>query len=155
MKSLFILIALTLSRSLFASESDTIVIDPTGTYTLTGTTKKNQIIDHSGEIRVQLLDSQRIAICFYISKGSPGYESGFFMDTLPYYDNFARYTPPSDTDCTIVLHFYPKAVEIMQLYSDPTCTCGFKPGVMFAAYFKKSSSDKPVIGDFSTRGNTP
>jgi len=43
-------------------------INPTGTYILKGEVKNARIIGHYGEIRVQLLDSGTIALCFYVNK---------------------------------------------------------------------------------------
>src|SRR5580700_2928717 len=77
-------------------------IDPTGTYILKGTVKKNTIIGHSGEIRVKLLQLNRIALCFYINSGYPDYASGAFMDTLVYEDNLAKYNPVQDRACSIL-----------------------------------------------------
>lgn len=124
-------------------------INPTGTYVLMGTIKKNKVIGHSGEIRVQLLDSNTVAVCFYITKGYPGYESGSFTDTLAYDDNQVRYSPPGAPDCTIVLDFRIRKVELMQVYSDPRCQCGFAEGVMAAATFEKTSSERPIIQDLA------
>jgi hypothetical protein len=151
MRSLFIISAMLASRLLQPVEPLSKFINPTGTYTLMGTVKKNQVISHSGEIRVELLDSSRVAICFYMNRGYPGYQSGSFIDTLLYDDNEAKYTPQTDTNCSIILKFTPKAVEIMALYSDPQCSCGFADGVITAAVFEKSSEDKPVIQDLAVR----
>lgn len=149
MRSLFIISAMLTGQFFFSDGPITKFIDPTGTYTLMGTVKKNQVISHSGEIRVRLLDSGKLAICFYMNKGYPGYQSGSFIDTLPYIENAARYTSPADTNCTIVFQFTLRAVEIMALYNTPQCTCGFGAGVITAAVFDKSSGDKPVIQDLA------
>src|SRR5450755_2368449 len=81
-------------------------IDPTGTYILKGATTKNKVVGHSGEIRIKLLGKDRVAMCFYINKGSPGYESGSFLDTLSYNDdNEAVYTPAADPGCAFLFYF--------------------------------------------------
>lgn len=133
----------------FMVQPTQVFIDPTGTYVLRGAIKKNKVIGHSGEIRVQLLDSFSVAVCFYISKGYPGYESGSFTDTLPYNENQVHYIPPATPDCKIVLDFQPRSVEIMQVYSDPHCRCGFNEGVLVSTTFRKSSSERPVIQDMA------
>jgi hypothetical protein len=149
MRSLFIIFAMVTGQFLFSDESVTKFIDPTGTYTLVGKVKKNLVVSHSGEIRVRLLDSGKLAICFYMNKGYPGYQSGSFIDTLPYIENAARYTPPTDTNCTIVFQFTLRAVETMALYNAPQCNCGLGAGVITAAIFDKSSGDKPIIQDLA------
>src|SRR5882757_3822341 len=113
MRSLFILSVLFFSRLSFSGESTQAFLDPTGTYVLMGTVKKNRVTGHSGEIRVRLLDSQRIALCFYINKGYPGYESGSFIDTLAYDDSSSRYTPTADSTCAVLFYFHRRRVEIM------------------------------------------
>jgi hypothetical protein len=153
MKCLFIIPVVILCQSVLCSGIAPEFIDPTGTYTLTGTVKKHRLIGHSGEIRVEMLDSARIAISVYINKGYPNYEAGSLIDTLPYDENIARYHPSHDSTCTIIFHFYPKTVEILGLYDDPHSSCGFAKGVMTSATFGKTSGDKPVIQDLSAHGS--
>jgi len=129
-------------------------IDPTGTYTLTGTVKKNKVIGHSGEIRVLLLSENRAAFCFYINRGYPGYESGALVDTLVYDENMMRYSPSADTACTIIFRFTNRTAEIMQIYTNPHSSCGFSTGVMTPLLFQKTSTAKPVIQDLSAHGIT-
>jgi hypothetical protein len=127
-------------------------IDPTGTYILTGTVKKNRITGHSGELRARLLDRHTVAVCFYINKGYPGYESGSFTDTLAYEDNSISYRPSYDTSCSVLFSFQPMMVEMLQIYTDPHSGCGFGPGIMIPATFQKSSGDIPIIQDLSAHG---
>lgn len=127
-------------------------INPTGTYTLTGRIKRNKMMGHSGELRVELLDSSRVAVSFYMNKGYPNYESGSFIDTLKYNEDMARYTPSCDSSCTMIFWFTDKTMELRGLYSNPTSSCGFASGVMKAAIFQKTSSDKPIIQDLSAHG---
>jgi hypothetical protein len=152
MKRLFIIPAVILCQGLLSSGIAPQFINPTGTYTLTGKVKNHHVLGHSGEIRVEMLDSGRIALSVYINKGYPNYEAGSLMDTLPYDENVARYHPSRDSTCTIIFHFYPKTVEILGLYDDPHSACGFTAGVMAAAIFDKTSADKPVIQDLSAHG---
>lgn len=127
-------------------------IDPTGTYTLTGTVKKSRVIGHYGEIRALLLSNERIAICLYLNNGHPHYESGALLDTLTYTHNEARYIPSADTNCTVIFKFLARSVEISQLYSNPHSGCGFPPGVLTSTAFPKTSSEKPIIQDLSSHG---
>jgi hypothetical protein len=152
MKSLFILSVLISSR-LFSQDLPTHeFINPTGTYILKGEVKNNRIISTSGEIRIKLLDSAMLVICFYMTKGYPGYESASFLDTLVYDDNKAKYFPKKDSGCSIIFSFNYGTVEISQIYSDPQSGCGFARGVLASAVFEKSSNDKPVIQDLSAHG---
>lgn len=125
-------------------------INPTGTYILKGVVEKNLIITHNGEIRVKLLQNNILALCFYINKGYPGFESASFIDTLTYDDNRAKYIPSNDTSCTFSFLFTGESVELTLIYTDPQCTCGFTKGVIAPAIFMKSSGDNPLIQDFSS-----
>lgn len=126
-------------------------IDPTGTYILKGETRKNRIVSHSGEIRIKLLDSQTVAMSFFICKGYPGYEKGSFVDTLAYENNRVLYHPAQDGGCTVSFWFDGESASTEQYFTDPTSPCGFAKGVMIAASFEKKSSETPVIQDLSAR----
>jgi hypothetical protein len=152
MKSLFLLSFLLVSRILSTSGQN--FIDPTGTYLLKSEVKNGMLVGHSGELRVRLLDAGRVAMCLYVNKGYPGYESGSLLDTLRYSDNRFIYAPASDSSCSIFFAFDQRAVEIFQLLTDPHAGCGFGPGVMIAAVFDKTSSDIPIIQDLSKRGQS-
>lgn len=157
MKRLFIIPALLLCQGLLCGgvvpkHRVPDFIDPTGTYTLTGTVKRNHVVGHSGEVRVQLLDSERVAISFYMNKGYPNYESGSLIDTLKYNEDMARYTPSCDSDCTIIFWFSEKEMELRGLYSNPRTSCGMATGVMTAAIFEKTSWARPIIQDLSAHG---
>lgn len=126
-------------------------INPTGTYLLKGDVKRNNITGHFGELRVQLLDSQTVAFCFYISNGYPDYSIAAALDTLHYEDNLIRYRPRKDSTCFLVLSFSARSVEIMKVFTDPGTGCGFTPGIVVPATFEKTSSERPIIQDFSQR----
>lgn len=149
MKCLFILPFLLL---IAGNPNDPDFINPTGTYKLIGLVKKNRITGHSGELRARLLNRHTVAVCFYIDKGYPGYESGAFTDTLAYEDNCMSFFPGSDSSCYVFFSFGTTTVEIMQVYTDPHSSCGFGPGVLAPAIFQKSSGDIPVIQDMSQHG---
>jgi hypothetical protein len=151
MRSLFILSILFLGHTPLSGSLG--FIDPTGTYILTGIVKNNHVTSHSGELRVRLVDRHTAAVCFYINKGYPDYESGAFLDTLAYEDNRLCYTPASDTSCSLLFNFQPRTVEMVQIVSDLHCTCGFRQGVLIPATFDKSSNAIPVIQDLSAHGS--
>jgi hypothetical protein len=150
MKSLFLLL-LCFVHPPFPKEEPSF-IDPTGTYILRGDIKKNNIVGHFGEMRVRLLDRRTAAFCFYINNGYPNFASGAALDTLSYDDNRLQFRPAKDSGCFLVLTFGVKSVEIMEVYGNPRSGCGFAPGVMDAATFRKISSEIPVIQDLSDRG---
>jgi hypothetical protein len=128
-------------------------INPTGTYILKGEIKNSKIISHYGELRARLLDSSTVALCFYLNKGYPGYESGSLVDTLPYEDNRAIYNPAGDSSCVIYFVFDPRSAAITKALTDPHSGCGFRPGIIIPAVFEKTSEDIPVIQDLSLHGS--
>ena len=128
-------------------------INPTGTYILKGEVKNSKIIGHYGELRVRLLDSNVIALCFYVNKGYPNYEFGSLIDTLSYDGNRTIFRPANDSSCDIYFAFELRSVEISQVLTDPYSGCGFRPGVIIPAVFEKTSSDVPVIQDLSVHGS--
>jgi hypothetical protein len=128
-------------------------VNPTGTYLLKGEVKNNKIFGHSAEMRVRLLDTITVAICLYLNKGYPGYESGNFLDTLHYEDNRVSYHPVGDSSCSIYFAFDEKTVEIFEVLTDPHSGCGFLPGVLVPAILEKTTSDNPVIQDLSGRSS--
>jgi hypothetical protein len=130
-------------------------VDPTGTYVLKGEITKNKIMGHSGEIRVKLLESSKVAVSFYINKGYPDYAAGSFTDTLLYRENEARWTPSAFPDYTILIAFKPRAAETMQLFDGEEPRSSFGQGVMVSAVFEKSSDDEPIIQDLSAHGIAP
>jgi hypothetical protein len=123
-------------------------IDPTGTYTLKGQVQDNKVISHYGEIRVKLLKPELLTICFFIDKGYPGYESGSFLDTLRYEDNQSAYVT-GGSGCMLRFYFKPTGVELVHVFSQDSSDCGFAPGVLTGAFFRKTSSGVPVIQDLS------
>lgn len=155
MRSLFILSTFLFSHSFSPCTPPSNFFDPTGTYILRGDVTRNKVTSHSGEIRVKLIDSDRIAICFYINKGYPGYESGSFIDTIVYENGNARYYPGKDSSCVILFYFHQRKVEIQECYTQPNICCGFAHGVLTSAVFKKSSDARPIIQDLSTHGVAP
>jgi hypothetical protein len=147
-----ILLSFTLFRG--ALSSDTLdFINPTGTYILKGEVKNSKIIGHYGELRVRLLDSTTIALCFYINSGDPGYEIGSMVDTLHYEENRAIYHPAGDSSCVIYFGFDWHSAAISKALTDPHSGCGFSPGVLIPAIFDKTSSEVPVIQDLSQHGS--
>ncbi len=159
MKNIFFLSFYLLGGSLITDNSGGLpingpdFINPTGTYLLKGEVKNSKIIGPYGELRVRLLDTGTIALCFYVNKGHPNYESGSLMDTLHYADNRSIYKPANDSSCTIYFAFELRAAEVSDVETDPHSGCGFRPGVMTPAVLEKTSSEIPVIQDLSLHGS--
>jgi hypothetical protein len=150
MKILFFLPLFLLTR--INSTNDSPFIDPTGTYMLKGEVKNNVIVGYSGELRILLLNQHTVAMCLYLNKGYPGYESGALLDTLDYENNKAVYIPTNDSSCSVYFSFDKKTVEIFKFLTDPHSGCGFRPGVLVPSLFQKTSSEIPVIQDLSAQG---
>jgi len=159
MKNILFLSIFLLGQSLFADSSGGFLtnspafINPTGTYLEKGEVKNRKIVGHYGELRVRLVDTGTIALCFYVNKGYPDYESGSLVDTLRYEDNHAIYAPAGDSSCTVYFSFQLRSVEVSELLTNPHSGCGFRPGVMIPAVLEKTSSDIPVIQDLSLHGS--
>ena len=151
MKEILLLSFIFLSRAPHSGEPD--FINPTGTYLLKGEVKNSKIVGHYGELRVRLLDTNRIALTYYVNKGFPNYEFGSIMDTLHYEDNRAKYKPGNDSSCAIYFEFALRSVEVIKAETDPHSGCGFSPGVMIPAVLDKISSEVPVIQDLSVHGS--
>jgi hypothetical protein len=151
MKNIVFLSLLLLNRRLHHDFPE--FVNPTGTYLEKGEIKNSKIIGHYGELRVRLLDSSTIALCFYANKGYPGYESGSLVDTLHYEENRAIYNPANDSSCVIYFFFDPRSAAITKALTDPHSGCGFRPGVIIPAVFEKTSSEIPVIQDLSQHGS--
>jgi hypothetical protein len=159
MKNIFFLSFYLLRGSLITDNSEGLAINPpdfinpTGTYILKGEVKNSKIIGPYGELRVRLLDTGTIALCFSVNKGYPNYESGSLVDTLRYEDNRSIYRPANDSSCTIYFTFELRAAEVSDVVTDPHSGCGFRPGVMAPAVLEKTSSEIPVIQDLSLHGS--
>jgi hypothetical protein len=123
-------------------------IDPTGTYVLKGEVRDNKVVSHSGEIRVKLLQPAKLTFCFFIDKGYPDYASGSLLDTLTYEDNVAVYVG-KDSACMLRFAFKENGVELIHVFSLSASDCGFAPGVLTGAFFRKTSSSVPLIQDLS------
>jgi hypothetical protein len=124
-----------------------IFINPTGRYELESDTERigEDRYGYSGEIRVKLLEGNRIAVGFYIDKGAPSYNSGSFLDTLAYDDSIAVYRPlEDDSTCALSLLFSKKGVLSTEQTADYNSGCGFGYAVVANGFFKKISSDAPT-----------
>ncbi|HXD79086.1 MAG TPA: hypothetical protein VN616_14815 [Puia sp.] len=152
MRSIFLLPLIPAVAGIFTADQE--YVNPTGTYVLKGEIRNSRIVGHYGELRARLIDSNTVALAFYLNKGYPGYESGAFLDTLRYDDNRAVFRPRADSSCAFYFSFDPHAVEVDKGSSDPNSGCGFSLGVIIPAILQKTSSDVPVIQDLSDHGKS-
>jgi hypothetical protein len=125
-------------------------IDPTGSYKLVSNAKiKNgDVYGYSGDIEVKLLDSSRIAISFFVTKGMPSYNSGSFDDTLFLQDNVATYKTKEDSTCTMTFRFSVKGITVEEKTADFNFGCGFGHAVIADGFYKKTSSKIPKNENF-------
>jgi hypothetical protein len=122
--------------------------DSTGTYVFGNYNPESaeEIREYFGEIQVKQIDSDRIAMTFVINKGAPSYNSGSFMDTLIVENKVAVYrTPQFDKSCKITFSFDRKGVRVNEETEDFNSGCGFGHAVVAKGYFRKISSDTPVL----------
>ena len=125
-------------------------INPTGTYTYVG---KTEIVDgesygYTGEIQVKTLAKKKIAMTFHVNKGAPSYNSGSFVDTLSYLNNKATWRDPAeDSTCKITFYFTKTGVTVIEETADFNSGCGFGHAVVAKGFFKKTSSETPVLVD--------
>ena len=68
--------------------------------------------------------------------------------TLTYADNLAVYVS-KDSACMLRFYFRQNGVELVHVFSQSGSDCGFPPGVLIGAFFRKTSSGIPVIQDLS------
>ncbi len=125
-------------------------VDPTGTYQLDSKTKKKngEIYGYSGQIQVKKLNDQEIIMTFYVNKGAPSYNSGSFVDTLPYKNNQSIYTNPEyDATCKITFDFNEKGVNVKVESARYYQGCGFGHAVDANGYYKKISNKTPILKD--------
>ena len=123
-------------------------IDPTGAYKLDSKTKKKDgdIYGYSGRIQVKKITKNRIVMTFEVNKGAPSYNSGSFVDTLPYNDNRVIYTNSElDTTCKITFDFNKRGVIVKEQTEDFNSGCGFGHAVVVDGFFKKTSSKVPIL----------
>ena len=124
-----------------------------GTYELVSKTVKkgDDVYGYAGEIQVKELTNNRIILSFFITKGAPSYNLGSFVDTLILTDNTAIYTVKEfDPSCKITFKFSNKGVQVNEQTDDYNFGCGFGHAVVANGYFKRVSSEIPVIKDLTT-----
>jgi hypothetical protein len=125
--------------------------DPTGTYVYIGKTKtkKGEVYGYTGRIQVIKIGADTIVMSFYVNKGAPSYNSGSFMDTLPYINRIAVYKASAkiDSTCTITFLFDKKGVTVREETADYNSGCGFGHAVVADGRYRKTSSKKPVLTD--------
>lgn len=124
-----------------------------GTYELVSKTVKkgDDVYGYAGDIQVKELPNNRIVLSLFITKGAPSYNSGSFVDTMDLANNLAVYTNKEfDPSCKITLQFTVKGIQLKQESNHDYFECGFGNGVVAHGFFKRVSSEIPVIKDLAT-----
>ena len=123
-------------------------IDPTGTYRLGCKTVRRikEKPGYSGKIQVKKISSEKIIMTFEVTKGSPSYNSGSFIDTLNYNNNKSIYsTPEFDSTCLITFEFNKKGVIVKEETEDYNYGCGFGHAVVASGFYKRISNKAPIL----------
>lgn len=126
-------------------------VEPTGTYKLNNIVKKKdgETYGYQGQIQVKKINSGKIVMEFYVTKGAPSYNSGSFVDTLEYTKNKAIYRDmESDSTCTITFEFQKKGITVTEVTSNFNWGCGFGHGVIADGFYKKTSNKVPIFTDY-------
>jgi hypothetical protein len=123
--------------------------NPTGTYRL-GHYSTKRTGKYFGEIQIKQLDGQKIAISFYVNKGAPSYNSGSFVDTLNCNGDLAIYATQHDPSCKITFKFAKPGVQVTEQADDFNSGCGFGYAVVANGFFKRVSTQVPVMKDIGT-----
>ncbi|UZH54935.1 hypothetical protein JRG66_13340 [Salinimicrobium tongyeongense] len=143
------LLSLVLMLSLISCKSSHVdTFDPSGTYKLGNFDPESadDIKGYFGEIQVKQIAADKVAMTFMINKGAPAYNYGAFMDTLSIENKVAIYrTPEFDESCTITFRFDPEGVKVHEETDNYNSGCGFGHAVVANGYFKKTTSEIPVL----------
>jgi hypothetical protein len=122
-------------------------INPTGTYTLSYEIEVKEVFGPFGEVRVKLLDGNKVAISLFVCRGAPNYNNGSFIDTLVYTNNRAIHKTENDSSCAIIFTFKRNKVEIEQKQANLNFGCDFGQRVFADGVYDKVSNKIPLITD--------
>ncbi len=123
-------------------------INPTGTYVLISKAKivKGETYGYTGDIQVKVLSKSKIIVVLGVNMGAPAYNSGELFDTLKYANNTCVYNgDTNDPTCRITLKFSEHGINVKQKQVDLNSGCGFGHGVFADGFYKKKSSEVPVL----------
>lgn len=144
-KLIYVFIALTLMSCKSSKFEE---FSPTGTYKLGNYNidSNEKAEEYFGEIQVKQISSDKILMTFMINKGAPSYNSGSFIDTLKIENKYAVYkTPEFDKSCKVTFAFEEGGVKVDEETDDFNSGCGFGHAVVAKGYFRKVSSNVPVL----------
>jgi outer membrane protease len=141
MKQIFFMLACIAFFNVFTASGQSKYLNPTGTYKLEGEKRGEDTFGNFGEIQVKVGDEENIVMTFSICKGAPSYNSGSFVGILKYDNNIAVFANSEFPDCKITFTFDKKGVKVKQEKFD----CGFGAGVYAEGYYKKVSSEEPIM----------
>jgi hypothetical protein len=116
-------------------------INPAGYYSLDNKTRVDtggERYGYFGSIKVNVIDSNRIFVDFYVCKGAPSYNSGSFEDTLTYQNGIAVRTTTDDASCVITFNFNTTGgVTVEEKAKDFNDACGFGHAVIANGFYKR------------------
>lgn len=123
-------------------------INPTGTYELGNYNpdSEKETTEYFGLIQVELFTKNKIIMTFMVNKGAPSFNSGSFVDTLDYESGRAIYNNVEfDPSCEITFNFSAKGVTVKEKTDNYNSGCGFGHAVVADGFYKKTSSDNPIL----------
>ncbi len=122
-------------------------INPKGSYKYQGeiTIKNGDTYGYFGNINIQQLTKNKIAVSFFICKGAPSYNSGSFVDTFMYANNYFEYLGVNDSSCLISFKVTKLGITVNENTSDFNFGCDFGHGVVANGFFEKTSNRTPEI----------
>lgn len=98
-----------------------------------------------GDMRVKLIDRNKVVIDWNLNIGAPSYDNGVINDTLAYQNNKAVYKSEEDSTCRIDFIFYKNKVVVTEKTADYNSGCGFGHGVVGNGTYRKISGRVPEI----------
>ena len=122
--------------------------NPTGTYELGNYNpdSENKVIGYFGLIQVKRFTKDKIIMTFMVNKGAPSFNSGSFVDTLEYESNRAIYTNVEfDPSCEIIFNISAKGIAVKEKTDDYNFGCGFGHAVVADGFYRKISSEEPIL----------
>ena len=123
-------------------------INPTGSYELDGKSyvKDGDTYGRFGEIQIKKLSDDKVVITFYVCNGAPSYNSGSFVDTLEYKNNKVIFTEPIyDPGCEIRFTFSDSGIVAVEKTENFSFGCGFGHSAYADGFYRRISSEDPVL----------
>jgi hypothetical protein len=126
-------------------------INPQGTYVLNKEINRDSlpIYNYFGDIQVQTISKEKVAVTFFICSGATHYYIGTFIDTLDYRWNKMEYSSKNDPKCMITLNVSTEGISSLETKNQNE-GCAFGNGIDANQYFEKISNERPNLIDPKT-----